>query len=282
MKINKKLLSLLGCAGLLLSQAAFAHEPFITAEAVCAEVTNTVVINYKAMSWDSDGSGFPEEERANDQVEVYVNGVLVTTDAFVSPDYEFTGTVPAPSGASPGDVIPVMVVAVGRWGGDGRAGGQSNSVSVTIPEECPNVVSGNGRFTGGGHQIRVDGVRVTRGLTIHCDLLLSNNLEINWNGNRFHTLEHLTTVACTDDPDIIQAPPPAPLDTLIGTGAGRYNNMEGYSIEFTLVDQGEPGREDQMAIYIYETANPGNVILNIPLQELSGGNLQAHYDQPHK
>ena len=41
----------------------------------------------------------------------------------------------------------------------------------------------NGRFTGGGHQVRVGDARVTRGLTIHCDLLLSNNLEVNWGGN---------------------------------------------------------------------------------------------------
>jgi len=79
---------------------------------------------------------------------------------------------------------------------------------------------GTGGFTGGGHQVRLsDGIKITRGLTIHCDLLLSNNLEINWPaGNRFHRLEHLETVACTDDPNIIQQPPPAPLDTLIGVG----------------------------------------------------------------
>ena len=57
---------------------------------------------------------------------------------------------------------------------------------------------------------------MTRGLTIHCDLLLSNNLQINWQGNHFHMTEHMTTVVCSDDPDIVQAPPPAPLDTLVG------------------------------------------------------------------
>ena len=72
-------------------------------------------------------------------------------------------------------------------------------------------------------------VRVTRGLTIHCDLKLSNNLEVNWGGNQFHMTEHLETVACTDDPAITQAPPPAPLDTLIGVGTGRYNGTDGYT-----------------------------------------------------
>jgi hypothetical protein len=87
---------------------------------------------------------------------------------------------------------------------------------------------------------------------------------------------------CTDDPSIIQAPPAAPLDTLIGVGGGRYNNVDGFTIHFTLVDAGEPGINDQARLYIFETANPGNVVLNVPLQNLTGGNLQAHYDQPHK
>lgn len=157
-----------------------------------------------------------------------------------------------------------------------------NSIAATNCGETPPDVEGTGRFTGGGHQIRIDDVRVTRGLTIHCDLVLSNNLEVNWNGNSFHMTEHLTTVECTDHPDIIQAPPPAPLDTLIGVGTGRYNGVDGFTIEFTLVDAGEPGTEDQASLLIYETADPANVVLDVPLQVLTGGNLQAHYDQPHK
>ena len=85
-----------------------------------------------------------------------------------------------------------------------------------------------------------------------------------------------------NDPDIGQAPPPAPLDTLIGIGTGRFNNTDGFTIEFTLVDAGEPGRDDMARFFIFETSNPANVILDVPLQVLSGGNLQAHFDQPHK
>ena len=195
---------------------------------------------------------------------------------------------PIPSGGTATAVTVVSgpfsgnVQLVIQWSYPAGQNGQA-SEKVNIPDDCvPLLDLGEGRFTGGGHQIRVDGVRVTRGLTIHCDLLLSNNLEVNWSGNQFHMTEHLTTVACTDDPAIIQAPPAAPLDTLVGVGTGRYNNVDGFTIEFTLVDQGEPGRNDQMAILIYETANPGNVVLDIPLQTLDGGNLQAHFDQPHK
>ena len=58
--------------------------------------------------------------------------------------------------------------------------------------------------------------------------------------------------------------------------------VDGYTIEFTLVDYGEPGSSDRAALRIFKTANPAEVVLNVPLQLLTTGNLQAHYDQPHK
>ena len=119
--------------------------------------------------------------------------------------------------------------AIGTWG-NGNDPGQTASITVEIPEELCGE-EGTGRFTGGGHQIlvaemtvtgsqanqgrggrRVNGQRVTRGLTIHCDLLLSNNLQVNWPvGNHFHMTDHMSTVSCTDDPEINQTPPRAPL-----------------------------------------------------------------------
>jgi hypothetical protein len=95
-------------------------------------------------------------------------------------------------------------------------------------------------------------------------------------------LQHMQTVSCSDDPLITQAPPAAPLDTLVGVGRGRYQNQEGYTVHFTFQDHGEPGTYDKAAILIFETANPANVILNIPLSQITSGNLQAHFDQPHK
>ena len=245
----------------------------LTATAACDPASGLAIISYNAHT--SRGA------IANPQIDILFNGVVVDTGAFTAPTYAFSGAKPAPAGAGPGDAVVVSWLAVANWA-DGAAGGQSRSVTVYLPEVPCGAQPGLGRFTGGGSQIRVGGVRVTRGLTIHCDLLLSNNLEINWNGNQFHMTEHMTTVACTDDPAIIQFPPAAPLDTLIGVGTGRYNGDDGFTVEFTLVDYGEPGSADRMAILIYETANPANVVLSVPLQVLSGGNLQAHYDQPHK
>lgn len=268
----KTALSYSGLALGLVSGTALAHHPNITAEAVCD--TTSGVINYTSTSWRPHGPA--GNGGANPQIDILFNGVVVDSGAYASPDYSFSGSLPAPLGAT----VIVTALAVGDWD-DGRAGGQSASTTVTIPTDCTQ--AGLGRFTGGGHQ-RVGGVRVTRGLTIHCDLLLSNNLEVNWGpGNRFHMTEHLTTTECSDDPDIVQAPPPAPLDTLKGVGTGRYNGVDGFTIEFTLVDAGEPGKgRDKAALLIYETANPGNVVLDVPLQLLTGGNLQAHFDQPHK
>ena len=248
--------------------SASAHGVTVTATASC-DPTGSTVISYTATSWFAGFGG------ANPQINILFNGVVVDTGAFSSPAFSFSGSKPAP----PGQTVIVTALVVGAWD-DGAAGGQSQSDGVDVPADC--VQAGTGRFTGGGSQITVGGVKVTRGLTIHCDLLLSNNLEVNWGGNQFHMEEHITTVSCTDDPNIVQAPPAAPLDTLVGIGIGRYNNSDGFTIEFTLVDAGEPGTIDKMAIRIYETANPANVVLNVPLQYLTGGNLQAHYDQPHK
>jgi hypothetical protein len=250
--------------------AANAHGLSITASAACVP-DGSAVINYTVTSTS------PLAEGSHNNIEVRLNNFVVDTGVFaVDSGNSFDGSTAAP--AAPPAVL--TAIAVGDWV-DCATGGQTASVSVELPTDCAVEKPGVGRFTGGGHQIDIGVGKLTRGLTIHCDLLLSNNLEINWGGNHFHMLEHLETIECSDDPAIEQRPPVAPIDTLIGRGVGRYNGVDGYTIQFKLVDGGEPGRNDRMAIRIYETANPGNVVLYIPEQYMTGGNLQAHYDQPH-
>ncbi|MEW5975671.1 MAG: hypothetical protein AB1898_07680 [Acidobacteriota bacterium] len=271
---------------ILLAGAAQAHHVTIEATASCAD--GVAVINYTAGSWSLGLEG------SNTQIDILVNGVVQDSGAFEeATGNTFSGSIPAPAGSS----ATVEARAVGDWG-DGFENGQSASTTIDLPTDCGGVSNGVGRFTGGGYQILMseavlagakgaarrtvtDGVRITRGFTIHCDLVLSNNLEVNWEGNHFHMERH-TSASCSDDPTIIQTPPKAPVDTIIGTGIGRYNNVEGYTIQFTLVDAGEPGNFDKAALKIYETANPGNVVLDVPLQPIAGGNVQAHFDQPHK
>ena len=69
---------------------------------------------------------------------------------------------------------------------------------------------------------------------------------------------------------------------MIGVGTGRYNGTDGYTIEFTLRGPRRAGPGRSGPICVFETANPANVVLNVRLQDLTGGNLQAHDDQPHR
>jgi hypothetical protein len=228
-----------------------------------------------------DFTGFGEGSVTVESIDAMDIEASIEEPAFVElfNGAQLVDTVTIPATGNNGVVtVPIGVSNVTRMVVTLQGSGAIDNIRVSSePADLAN-----GRFTGGGHQVRIGEARVTRGLTIHCDLLLSNNLEVNWGGDHFHMTEHLTTIECSDDPLIDQTPPPAPLDTLKGVGTGRYNGEDGYTIEFTLVDYGEPGRDDRAALLIYETADPSNVVLNVPLQLLTGGNLQAHYDQPHK
>lgn len=141
-----------------------------------------------------------------------------------------------------------------------------------------------GRMTGGGNTVSAGDVKITKGLTLHCDITLSNNLEINWpDGNNWHLTKPIETADCVDDPTIAPEPPPAPFDTFNGTATGSLNGVDGSFIEFTFVDAGEPGgKNDKVSLKIY-TGGPGTTVaLDLPLQFTTGGNLQAHFDQPHR
>jgi hypothetical protein len=136
-----------------------------------------------------------------------------------------------------------------------------------------------GRFTGGGFQFDENDVRVTRGFTIHCDNLLTNNLEINWaGGQNFHLDKNsLSDIVCTlpNEPN----PPVAPVSRIDATGTGTLNSLPGAVITFTLIDRGEPGKDNDEAALHIEFG--GQVVLDVPLGPIDGGNIQAHYDQPH-
>jgi hypothetical protein len=87
---------------------------------------------------------------------------------------------------------------------------------------------------------------------------------------------HFLSAVWFDDPAFHQQPPAAPINTMIGVGTGRYEGVDRYTVEFTLIDAGEPARNGKIAILIHKTAAPGTVVLSLPLTTLTGGNLQAH------
>lgn len=128
------------------------------------------------------------------------------------------------------------------------------------------------RMTGGGSVFRQDGQRITHGFQLRCDANdPRQSLEVNWNGNHFHLLD-LTSAECKDT-DLDERPPSAGFDTFIGTGVGKYNGVDGATIQFTFTDDGEPGINDTAQMVIHDAA--GNVVLSVE-GKLRFGNHQAH------
>ena len=171
------------------------------------------------------------------------------------------------------------------------------------------------RITGGGWRtIGTNGeaVRSSNGLTLHCDITLSNNLQINWDGGqKWHINKLVDAAFCKDNPDFTPEPPAAPADTYIGIDVGKLNREDGSVACFILEDHGEisgdPDGPDQALIRIWKVGfDPGiteadlsepdpckvaapypdpntdpNTVLFVPLSDVSG-NLQFHFDQPHR
>ncbi len=172
--------------------------------------------------------------------------------------------------------------------------GPSSSLNPTAPSATASAAAGasfnpnptttttvSGRFTGGGFQIiqgDVD-VKVTRGFTIHCDNRLTNNLEVNWGGgNNFHMDKNTVSAVCTRPVD--PTPPASPVSRIVASATGQCNGLDA-DISFILEDRGEPGRNDQAQLIITSEVT-GGCTLNLTLANLNGGNIQAHFDQPHK
>jgi hypothetical protein len=254
------------------ASSALAYYVTISANAVCTDGVAT--INYTAGSFELTARG------QNTQVDIVFNATVVDSRPFVLPTNSFSGSKPAPGTGT----VSVTANAVGVWG-DGEVGSpRTASTTVSVPTDCAQVAA-IGRFTGGPNAIEIGGTKVTTGLQIHCHPKdPSVNFEINWGGGDNFHLTDITTVSCFDSPGLTPQPPKAPVDTIVATGYGTYNNVAGYTIEFTLGDSGEPDnkRTDVMRILIYKTGDPSDVKLNVPLQNISAGNIQAHYDQPHR
>lgn len=134
-----------------------------------------------------------------------------------------------------------------------------------------------GRMTGGG-SIYCDVGRVTFGFELHCGTGLNpeasnpplpNNLEINFaGGNHFH-LDTLVTAFCSGPPT---THPVADFNTMNGVGTGTFDGAPA-TIQFKLVDNGEPGAGVDVASFNIQTA--AGPVLSCQ-NYLEGGNIQAH------
>ena len=169
---------------------------------------------------------------------------------------------------------------LGLWTPGTAVGPDSDYNDFMFSVEPIEVEVLQGRMTGGGGKlVEVGGGDVTYGLTLHCDITLSNNLEINWPGNKWHLDKPITFADCQDN-NPTPEPPRAPFDTFIGEGLGKLNGVAGSRVEFTFIDDGEgPTSNDQAQIKVF--APGGALVLNVLLQSAAKGNIQAHYDQPH-
>jgi len=116
--------------------------------------------------------------------------------------------------------------------------------------------------------------RTTHGFVLHCDTKNPNNLQINWEGNKFH-LTDLAWAMCPDTPAIEPNPPDAEFDTFIGGGTGRLNGDPGATISFRFTDAGEPGTADTAEITIFHPDPEIGQVLSIA-GPLTFGNRQAH------
>lgn len=134
-------------------------------------------------------------------------------------------------------------------------------------------VQAAGRMTGGGSIFTADDTRVTHGFELHCNSTVGpNNLQVNWNQNSFH-LDQVTSMSCYDDPTLSPLPRPAPFDTLVGQGIGKFNGQAGYKVLFKFTDSGEPGTRDTAQI---EIRDPQGVPVLFVSGNLHNGNQQAH------
>ena len=148
------------------------------------------------------------------------------------------------------------------------------------PPECEKL---QGRFTGGGFQIDANDLKVTRGFTLHCDELLSNNFEVNWKSggttHNFHTDKNPEVAECSKPVDPV--PPAADVSRIvILSQPGSLDGEDGHLITIVLEDHGEPGTADRAYIAIDGVALTGGSVAAPAL--IDGGNIQAHFDQPHK
>jgi hypothetical protein len=148
--------------------------------------------------------------------------------------------------------------------------GQNTAISAPFINELTPIA--NCRWTGGGSIFTgandfalsttggslPAGTRITHGFELHCDLSAPNNLEINWGGGQDFHLTTLTNAVCFHDPSIGgPAPPAADCNTIIAAGVGKFNGVDGYNIEFTFTDQGEPGTSDTASYLIWKDGAGG-------------------------
>jgi hypothetical protein len=195
-------------------------------------------------------------------------------------------TTVIPNPEAPGDILTIDLgspisttnLQIRFSAATGGINDNDYTVRTVVTELTTNPLQG--RMTGGGVKAtNDDGDPVTFGVEIHCDITLSNNIEINWPGHKWHLTKPILTSDCENQDN--DAPPPAsPIDTFKGTAVGELDGVGGSTIAWDFEDHGEPGTNDKVELTVHAPGS-STVVMHIALQNISIGNWQMHYDQPH-
>lgn len=253
----------------------------------------------------TDGSGLPRPNA----LDVTIGGTTVTdVNIFVQADGPEWDTLVMPLTIPAGEsAVEVEVRSFDDGSGAAPESLQWITAALAIEPELPALA----RITGGGWRVTALGgeaVRSSNGLTLHCDRLLSNNLQINWRdpgSNKWHINKIVDAAFCYDQDGFEPEPPDAPANTYIGLDLGKLNNSTdpaGSVACWIFEDHGEKDDPDQALIRIWDTgvdpgispddlddtdfdcsgdpSADGDVVLFVPLSDVNG-NLQFHFDQPH-
>ncbi len=193
---------------------------------------------------DFNTSQLPDP-RGIQQVQVLPDGDLLVANVSVIARFRDDGTLLRIYDQPGEDCWSGLAVEAGA---EAFWGSSSCRPSVTRFDLRPDA----GMF-GGGTQFTSTGTQVNYGMDLHCDASIQPNyLQITWGRGDVFVMETMTAASCTG----------RPFNTHSGVGAGTINGETGANVQWTLVDNGDPGvRRDAGQIIVRNAA--GEIVLEI-------------------
>jgi hypothetical protein len=171
-------------------------------------------------------------------------------------------SVPLPAYGPPGSTVTIRATGKDNVGNTGV----SAPVTYTVFDITPKTT---GKFNGNGSLI---GRPAGSEFSLQCDGRRSN-LKVAWLIGSFD-LTAIDQMYCWDDARFSEPRSNAPVDSIWLIGKGKLGNGKIGTIEVTLTDQGEPGRDRDTLSFLIKDNN-GVVVLASAGKLAGGGNVQA-------
>src|SRR6185295_18941586 len=114
---------------------------------------------------------------------------------------------------------------------------EKNEKAVWASSSCHSGVTrfdlgSDSHMFGGGTQFTSTGGEVNYGMDLHCDTSIQPNyLQIAWGNGTVFFMRNMTSGTCSG----------SPFTTHTGTGEGTINGQFPATVQWTLVDNGQPG-----------------------------------------